>query len=144
MSRGNLGTESTRGIIVNWVRVTVVACAMSAVIAVTGCSETEPCGQDYVQVSEVYASGIAVSDTLDVGHVIQAYSTYMKSKGLVLPDGSTGWLYDSAFEYPKLKGVQYWQTYYRREDTGEMGEEPVYVDQDGRIVRLEITIHAPC
>jgi hypothetical protein len=115
----------------------------AAILLTLTCSSSEsfPC-DDVAAVDTVfYESGVAVMDSVGARLVFEEYVAHVKASGELFPDGAEDWLLDRVS--PSPWDVAPWIVFYFPQPGGPFNSE-VYVDRDGRVVRLVIAVHAPC
>ena len=113
-----------------------------AVLA-AACSSTEPSRwDDTARVDAVlYESGRTVTDIAGARLVMEDYVAHVISSGEPFPDGADFWALERVAQSPW--DVAPWVAFYVPQPGGTFTSE-VYVDRDGRVVRLSIAVHAPC
>ena len=121
----------------------LTAAVLTAAVLAAACSPTDPSRcEDTARVDAVlYESGRTVTDTAGARLVMQDYVAHVISSGELFPDGADFWVLERVA--PSPWDVAPWVAFYISQP-GDPFTNEVYVDRDGRVVRLSIAIHAPC
>lgn len=116
---------------------------LTAAILGTACSSTEPsrCDDTASVDAVLHESGRTVTDIAGARLVMEEYIAHVISSGELFPDGADFWVLERIAQ--SGWDVAPWLAFYVPNPGGTFPSE-VYVDRDGRVVRLTIAVHAPC
>ncbi len=116
---------------------------MATMLLTVACSplESPPC-DDHAYVDAVfYESGVAVVDTLDARLVFEEYVEHVRASGELFPDGAEDWGLDRVAPSPWEEAP--WVVFYYPLP-GNQFTSHVWVDRNGRVVKLVVAVHPPC
>jgi hypothetical protein len=116
---------------------------LTAAALAAACSSTEPsrCEDTAAVDAVLHESGRTVTDTTGARLVMEDYIAHVISSGEPFPDGADFWVLERVAQSPW--DVAPWVAFYVPQP-GDPFTSQVYVDRDGRVVRLTIAVHAPC